>query len=76
MPAAAGDRLARRRREQLAARLLRAEDMSIAEIARRVGYESEAAFQRAFKRSVCMTPASWRSARTVDAAKPRQLRGV
>jgi AraC-like DNA-binding protein len=49
-------------RLQLAARLLRAEDVSIAEIADRVGYDSEAAFHRAFKRFAGVTPATWRRA--------------
>ena len=32
----------------------------IAEIAAKVGYESEAAFNRAFKREFGMPPATWR----------------
>jgi len=63
-------------RLQLAARLLRAEEVSIAEIAGRVGYESEAAFHRAFKRFAGVTPASWRRVRTVEAASPGRVRAV
>ncbi|MGE5204882.1 MAG: AraC family transcriptional regulator [Chlamydiota bacterium] len=47
-------------RMQLAKQMLRDGASSIAEIALRVGYESEAAFNRAFKRSTGSPPASWR----------------
>ncbi len=47
-------------RVQLAKQMLRDGDSSIAEIAARIGYESEAAFNRAFKRSAGSPPASWR----------------
>ena len=50
-------------RMQLATRLLQDGVESIAEIACRVGYESEAAFSRAFKRSMGVAPAAWRKAR-------------
>jgi AraC-like DNA-binding protein len=50
-------------RMQLAAGLLRDGAESIAEIACQVGYESEAAFSRAFKRSLGVAPAAWRKAR-------------
>lgn len=46
-------------RIQLAKHLLR-EENSVANVAGRVGYDSEAAFNRAFKRSVGIPPASWR----------------
>ncbi len=46
-------------RIQLAKHLLR-EENSMAQVAARVGYDSEAAFNRAFKRSVGTPPASWR----------------
>ncbi len=49
-----------RLRLQEASHLLRDTGESIAEIARRVGYESEAAFNRAFKRYVDQPPAAWR----------------
>jgi AraC-like DNA-binding protein len=44
----------------LAARSLRAGNEAIARIAERVGYESEAAFNRAFKREFGAPPAKWR----------------
>jgi AraC family transcriptional regulator, alkane utilization regulator len=36
---------------------------SVAEIAERVGYESEAAFSRAFKKLVGASPGQWRRQR-------------
>jgi AraC family transcriptional regulator, alkane utilization regulator len=48
-------------RVQLAKHLLRETDMRLAEIAERVGYESEAAFNRAFKRYAGQPPAAWRA---------------
>jgi AraC-like DNA-binding protein len=50
-------------RMQLAASLLSSTSQSLAEIAERVGYGSEAALSRAFKRWVGMAPAEWRKAR-------------
>jgi AraC-like DNA-binding protein len=47
-------------RVQLAKQMLRDGNSSIAEIAARVGYESEAAFNRAFKRGAGSPPATWR----------------
>jgi AraC-like DNA-binding protein len=47
-------------RLQLAAVRLRECTRSIAQIASEVGYESEAAFNRAFKRAFGTTPAAWR----------------
>ena len=47
-------------RMQLAANQLRSSTESIAEIANRVGYESEAAFSRAFKKAVGAPPSEWR----------------
>jgi AraC-like DNA-binding protein len=47
-------------RIQLAASLLRETKSSLAEIAERVGYGSEAALSRAFKRRVGIAPASYR----------------
>lgn len=49
-----------RLRLQVAARLLRRERISVAQAAFEVGYESEAAFTRAFKREFGSPPASWR----------------
>jgi AraC-like DNA-binding protein len=44
---------------QLASRLL-AEGGHVTDVAAAVGYESEAAFSRAFKRLVGQAPAAWR----------------
>ena len=47
-------------RTALAARQLRESKLSIARVATDVGYESEAAFNRAFKREFGLPPATWR----------------
>ena len=47
-------------RMRLAARLLRSRQGPLARIAQEVGYESEAAFNRAFKRAYGMPPGLWR----------------
>ena len=47
-------------RLQLAAQQLRLDDRSLALVAEDVGYESEAAFNRAFKREFGVPPATWR----------------
>jgi AraC-like DNA-binding protein len=47
-------------RMQAGARLLREGRATVATIAQEVGYESEAAFARAFKRLVGLPPAAWR----------------
>ena len=49
-------------RIQLGARLLRESNRNVATIALDVGYDSEAAFSRAFKRMVGTPPATWRKA--------------
>jgi transcriptional regulator GlxA family with amidase domain len=49
-------------RIQLAMQMLRDGTYSIPEVASRVGYESEAAFNRAFKRLAGAPPAAWRRA--------------
>jgi AraC-like DNA-binding protein len=51
-------------RMQLAANLLSGSSGSLAEIASEIGYGSEAAFSRAFKKAVGVPPATWRQART------------
>lgn len=48
-------------RMQLASRCLR-DGAAVAEVAASVGYESEAAFSRAFKKAVGQAPATWRRA--------------
>jgi AraC family transcriptional regulator, alkane utilization regulator len=47
-------------RLQIAAQKLREGEKSLADVAEHVGYESEAAFNRAFKREFGLPPASWR----------------
>lgn len=49
-------------RMQLASSLLSSGILTIAQVAERVGYESEASFGRAFKRSTGMAPSEWRRA--------------
>lgn len=48
-------------RMTLAGRLLAQGNQPVAEIGETVGYQSDAAFQRVFKRHVGMTPAQWRA---------------
>jgi AraC-like DNA-binding protein len=47
-------------RMQIAARILSDASANIASIAEEIGYESEAAFSRAFKKLVGMPPSAWR----------------
>ena len=47
-------------RLQLAGRKLRSTNHTLVEIAESVGYGSEAAFSRAFKRHTGTTPSEWR----------------
>lgn len=47
-------------RLQRAARMLRQDGRTIAETARAVGYDSEAAFSRAFKKLAGAAPSEWR----------------
>lgn len=53
----------------VAAQRLRTDGASLAAVAEQVGYESEAAFNRAFKREFGVPPATWR--RTLGAAAGR-----
>ena len=61
-------------RMQVAARSLADGHRKVYAVARDVGYESEAAFSRAFKRVVGVTPARWRTERSAvaggDGARP------
>lgn len=57
-------------RMQAASRLLRDTRASVASIALDVGYDSEAAFARAFKRAVGSPPAAWRRQQSVTAQPP------
>jgi AraC-like DNA-binding protein len=47
----------------VAAQSLRTEAASLASVAEQIGYDSEAAFNRAFKREFGMPPATWRRTR-------------
>ncbi len=52
----------------VAAQRLRTDGASLAAVAEQIGYESEAAFNRAFKREFGVPPATWR--RTLGASAP------
>jgi AraC-like DNA-binding protein len=56
-------------RLQLAAQQLRLSDRPLASVAEDVGYESEAAFNRAFKREFGVPPATWRRNATGSATR-------
>lgn len=55
-------------RLQLAARLLERPDISLAQVAADIGFGSEAAFNRAFKRQVGVPPGAWRERQNGDFA--------
>ena len=59
-------------RMQLATRALESPGTSIAEAAAQVGYHSEAAFNRAFKKYVGVPPGEWRRSRAVQTATPSE----
>jgi AraC-like DNA-binding protein len=50
-------------RMHVAKDLLRSSDLSVVAVAHRVGYDSEEAFSRAFKRETGLAPSSWQAAR-------------
>ena len=52
-------------RMQLAKQMMREGARNIQEVATRVGYDSEAAFNRAFKRATGSPPAAWRKGATL-----------
>jgi AraC-like DNA-binding protein len=54
-------------RMQVAAQELRNRSTSLAQVANTVGYESDAAFSRAFKKAFGTAPATWRRARSQTA---------
>ncbi len=58
-------------RLQLAAQQLRLDDRPLASVAEDVGYESEAAFSRAFKREFGVPPATWRRHATGSATRDK-----
>ena len=57
-------------RMQVAAYELRHRSTSLAQVATTVGYESEAAFSRAFKKAFGTAPATWRRAEHQTAETP------
>jgi transcriptional regulator GlxA family with amidase domain len=60
-------------RLQLGAQMLASTSHSVAQIAAEVGYESEAAFNRAFKREFRLPPARFRSqSKSADSKLSRQ----
>jgi AraC-like DNA-binding protein len=50
-------------RMHVAKDLLRSSELGVAAVSRRVGYDSEEAFSRAFKRATGLAPSSWRLSR-------------
>jgi AraC-like DNA-binding protein len=48
-------------RMHLADELLRTTDLGVSAISRRIGYESDEAFSRAFRRSHGLSPGAWRA---------------
>lgn len=57
-------------RVQKAVEMLRAGDPSLAEVAARVGYDSESSFHKAFKRTLGVAPSAHRRRRDVHATAP------
>ncbi|MEK6350160.1 MAG: AraC family transcriptional regulator [Burkholderia sp.] len=63
-------------RMTMAGRMLAEGSMAVAEIGERVGYQSDAAFQRVFKRQTGFTPAQWRTqSRERDARRDARPEG-
>jgi AraC-like DNA-binding protein len=61
-------------RMRIAQDLLATTDVTVAAIARRVGYDSEEAFSRAFKRARGQSPSLWRAGRSASLAVGRRSR--
>jgi AraC-like DNA-binding protein len=61
-------------RVKLGAELLQSTEDSVAEVAATVGYGSEAAFNRAFKRELDSPPAQWRRNRNVPPSPPQAMK--
>jgi AraC-like DNA-binding protein len=57
-------------RMQVAAQELRGRSTSLVQVANKVGYQSEAAFSRAFKKAFGTAPATWRRSRSQTASSP------
>jgi AraC-like DNA-binding protein len=62
-------------RMQVAAQELRNRSTSLAQVASKVGYESDAAFSRAFKKAFGTAPATWRRSRSQTASSPDSSSG-
>jgi AraC-like DNA-binding protein len=60
-------------RMQIGSRLLTQSNATLASVALDAGYESEAAFSRAFKRAVGVPPSVWRRERTASAGSVHEL---
>lgn len=60
-------------RMQLATHLLERQGVGVGQVAAQVGYESEAAFNRAFKKCVGVPPGAWRRERQTAWAEPTPL---
>ncbi|MBA2417208.1 MAG: helix-turn-helix transcriptional regulator [Geodermatophilaceae bacterium] len=58
-------------RMHIAEDLLRSSDLGVAAVARKVGYDSEEAFSRAFKREHSQAPSRWRVRRLRPQARSR-----
>jgi len=56
-------------RMQIAARLLAEGTRKVAAVAFEVGYDSEAAFSRAFRKAAGVPPARWRQQQAIGAAR-------
>jgi AraC-like DNA-binding protein len=63
-------------RMHLARDLLASTDLSVAAIARRVGYDAEEAFSRAFKRDAGDPPAAWRARHHLRTGSPVGMTGA
>jgi AraC-like DNA-binding protein len=59
-------------RMHLADELLATTDIGVVSVARRVGYDSEEAFSRAFKRARGLSPSHWRAARSAHSPATAQ----
>ena len=60
-------------RMHLAEELLATTDIGVVALARRVGYDSEEAFSRAFKRARGLSPSHWRAARSAPSPAPEGI---
>jgi transcriptional regulator GlxA family with amidase domain len=63
-------------RLQLAAELLQTTQLGVSAVAYRVGYESEAAFNRAFRRAMGKPPAQWRATGYLTGTAPETIPAV